>query len=199
MIDKALRFLTDELNTYLLNRAGGESSSPQEIVLTNVAKSNGDLAIPTEKLGLSLINIEEERVMKEQRSTYRNPNGDIETYNPEIKVNLYVLISANYINVTTSSSYEEGLKQLSGVISFFQGKNVFVPDNSPTLDPSIQKLIVELYSFSFEQQYNFWSVVGAKYMPSVLYRVRLVSFQEKRILEQAGPVTQATIGVTNIL
>jgi hypothetical protein len=90
----------------------------------------------------------------------------------------------------------EGLKQLSFVISYFQAKNVFTPDNSPALasyDENIQRLVVELYSYSFEQLYNFWSVVGTKYLPSVLYKVRLLSFQEREFTDSTIPIEKIGI------
>lgn len=195
MIDQALDFLTKEINAYLVQKNEPVSGTAPEIVLTNVAAEDGNWAIPPRTLGLSLINIEEDRINKEQKSSYRDENGDIQHYNPEIKLNLYILVSANFASgdaggsANTTGVYGEGLKQLSYVISFFQGKNVFTTDNSPLLNASIQKLIVELYSSSFEQQYNFWTVVGAKYLPSVLYRVRMLVYQEKRLLDQQLPVT----------
>lgn len=192
MINQAMKFLTDELNDYLGVQATTLSQPPQ-IKLSNVADADGKVVIPSNTLGISLINVEEERVMKDQRTSGRALNGDVEYFNPELRLNLYVLISANFIGSsggsnTVAPEYEEGLKQLSYVIGFFQGRNVFTTDNSPTLDASVKKLIVELYSFSFEQQYNFWSVVGAKYMPSVLYRVRMLTYQEKRVNGVQTPI-----------
>lgn len=195
MIDTALKFLTDEINAYLAMKNEPVNAASPEIVLTNVAAEDGNWAIPAQTLGLSLINIEEERVFKEQQTAFRNPVGDIEHYNPNIKLNLYILISANFASGeaggTTHATgiYREGLKQLSYVISYFQGKNVFTPDNSPTLPAELQKLVIELYSYSFEQQYNFWSVIGAKYLPSVLYKVRMLIYQEKAIFDQQQPIT----------
>jgi hypothetical protein len=195
MIDLALDFLTKEVNAFLVQKNEPMTANAPEIVLTNVAAEDGNWAIPPRTLGLSLINIEEDRVNKEQRTAYRNEEGDVEHYNPEIKLNLYILISANFAagdaggTANTTGVYAEGLKQLSYVIGFFQGKNVFTTDNSPTLHTSVKKLIVELYSSSFEQQYNFWTVVGAKYLPSVLYRVRMLTYQEQRLLDQQQPIT----------
>lgn len=181
MIHSALEFLTNELNSYLRNK---NNVMEDKVALTNVATQEGNWAIPNNKLGISLINIEEERVFKEQRAAYVNRNGESEQYNPEIKLNLYVLITSNYtsgeINAD-NTEYLEGLKQLSNVIAFFQQKNVFNTSNSPSLDPAIGKLVVELFSYSFEQLYNFWTVIGAKYLPSILYRVRLMRIQEREI------------------
>lgn len=197
MINKALEVLRDELEIYL-KLVNSVVPPDGFIVLSNVAKQNGEWAIPEDKLGMSLINIEEERIFKEQKFNFRNDAGDYEKYNPEIKLNLYVLFCANFVNTSSDINYQEGLKQLSNVISCFQGKNVFVPDNTPGMPAELKKLIVELYSYTFEQQYNFWSILGAKYLPSVLYRVRLVSYQEKRLLNQGAPITQMDITGTTL-
>ncbi len=197
MIHTCLSFLTNELNDYLKLRTG--SPTVDRVFLTSVATEGGGVVIPTKSLGVSLINIEEDRVYKDQKSTIINNHGNVEKLNPEIKLNLYVLISANFQNADVDDStddYVEGLKQLSWVISFFQAKNVFTQENSPKLadfDPNLTKLVVELYSYSFEQLYNFWSVVGAKYLPSVLYKIRILTFQEREFFNTTIPIEKIGI------
>ncbi|MBN3584711.1 DUF4255 domain-containing protein [Algoriphagus aestuarii] len=191
MIYSALEFLTQELNAFIKLKVGDPVGD--RIVLSSVTNETG-IIIPDKSLGLSLINIEEERTIKEQRSTYINAVGKTEKRNPEIQLNLYVLITANFQNKKqndSSDDYVEGLKQLGYAISFFQSKNVFTKENSPSLagkDPSLTKIVVELYSYSFEQLYNFWTVVGAKYLPSVLYKVKTIRIQENQLLESGDPI-----------
>lgn len=196
MIHTSLSFLTQQINEYLKLKTG--DSETERIFLTSVATESAGIVIPDSSLGLSLINIEEERHFKDQKTTVLNESGIAEKMNPEIKLNLFILISANFQDNPQQSpdDYLEGLKQLSYVISFFQSKNVFTPDNSPAMseaDQDLRKLVVELYSYSFEQLYNFWSVVGTKYLPSVLYRVRLIRFQEKEIKSTALPIEKIGI------
>ena len=131
MINTALDFLTKEINNYLELQNG---VAGDKIYLTNVADGTGTWAIKDNSLGLSLINIEEEKVFKEQRTAYLNDLGQAEHMNPELKLNLYVLVSANYTDFNgDAQQYKEGLKQLSYVISLFQGKSVFTSENSPAL------------------------------------------------------------------
>src|SRR5215212_597750 len=145
MLHSALNFLTQETNSYLRVKTGLPTADL--VVLTSVANSNGVL-IPNKTIGVSLINIEEERVMKDQKVTVRNTAGDYEARNPDICLNLYVLFTANFDNsngTDPSDDYIEGLKQLGYIISFFQGKNVFTPASSPsmlTVAPGIPKLVV---------------------------------------------------------
>lgn len=192
MIHATLKFLTRSINDYLKIK---NNLDEDKVYLTHVSGEDG-VAIPDKALGLSLVNIEEEKIFKEQNTTYINGDGTVEYRNPELKLNLYILISANYQNKNQndpSDDYYEGLKQLSHVISFFQAKNVFTNDNTPVLadeDPNIKKLILELYSYSFEQMYNFWSVLGTKYLPSVLYKVRLIKIQEEELVSSALPIEE---------
>jgi len=202
MLHSSLRFLTYELNEHLKLRTGTSEPGGDKIFLTNVATEDG-VMIPDNSLGLSLINIEEERVFKEQKGSRTN-GSSVEKLNPEIKLNLYVLITAYFqgsssdTSSDSSTDYAEGLKQLSYVISYFQAKNVFTAANSPSMadfDPEIKRLIVDLFSYSFEQLYNFWSVVGTNYLPSVLYKVRMVRFQESNIFASNLPIEK--IGLTS--
>ncbi|MEL6811871.1 MAG: DUF4255 domain-containing protein [Bacteroidota bacterium] len=188
MIHNTLNFLTTSINNYLKIKNGLDE---EKVFLTHVSDESG-VAIPDKSLGLSLVNIEEEKVFKEQKTTFINSEGGVEFRNPELKLNLYILISANY----DSDNYSEGIKQLSYVISFFQSKNVFTNDNSPAMaseNPDLKKLILELYSYSFEQMYNFWSVLGTKYLPSVLYKVRMLTVQEEELIGDTLPVEEIDI------
>jgi hypothetical protein len=167
-------------------------------VVTSIV-SNSDLAIPEKTIGLTLMNIEEDRVAKDQRVTVKNATGEIETRNPDIYLNLFVLISANFDSAKTedpTEDYLEGLKQLSQIITFFQGKSVFTQSNSPLLaliDPTIDRLSIELFSFNFEQMNHFWSIVGHSYLPSVLYKIRMITIQENVQLVPDGIVTNVEL------
>lgn len=185
MIHTTLTFLTNVLNEYLKIRLADPDIN--RVFLTSVATESQGIVIPSSSLGLSLINIEEERINKDQSTRKISNSGQTHYLNPELRLNLYILISSNFQDKVAddpTDDYAEGLKQLSYIISFFQARNVFTKENSPLLasiDPDIEKLIVELYSYSFEQLYNFWTVVGTKYLPSVLYKVRMLRFQNDEI------------------
>jgi hypothetical protein len=196
MIHNALNFISQEINRYLNNAAG--TANDKLVVVTSIV-SNSDLAIPEKTIGLTLMNIEEDRVAKDQRVTVKNATGEIETRNPDIYLNLFVLISANFDSAKTedpTEDYLEGLKQLSQIITFFQGKSVFTQSNSPLLaliDPTIDRLSIELFSFNFEQMNHFWSIVGHSYLPSVLYKIRMITIQENVQLVPDGIVTNVEL------
>ena len=76
---------------------------------------------------------------------------------------------------------EDAVKYLSEVITFFHTNNVFTHENSPTLDKNIQKLIIEINPNDTDDMYHFWSMAGISYLPSIIYRVRMVAFWKPSI------------------
>jgi hypothetical protein len=63
---------------------------------------------------------------------------------------------------------------------------VFTPGSYPNLDIRIQKLITDLYTVNFEQLNQIWSILGGKYLPSVLYKVRQITIDEDAIDYESG-------------
>lgn len=168
MIDKALTVLAGQLNAFLNGRFGSDGSD--RAALGPVPDQSKD-ASPAQPLTLSLVRIEEERVVKTQTAT-RKRDGQVEDIQPDIKLNLFVLVVAH------GNSYADALKFLSATVTFFQSRPVFDHTNSPGLDESIEKLLVELYSQTFEEQNQLWGSLSLRYLPSVLYRVRMLILQE---------------------
>jgi len=179
MIGKALDFLSNEVNDYITNIKG----EANRIEISPLADENGK--VPFDNLGITLINIEEEKVLKAGGAIKEIVNGQVFKSNREVNVNLYMLVSANF-----NGQYDEALKFLSYVVTFFQYRNVFTLSNSPNLDPEIKKLIVDLYSPTFEQQNNLWGALGAKYLPSVVYKVRMLVLQEQLPEPVSAPIKQ---------
>jgi hypothetical protein len=118
-----------------------------------------------------LVNVEEERIPKNPENFQKTSSGVVYK-NPKVFLNLYVLFISN------KSDYEESLKNLSYIIQFFQSSNVFDGIRNPNLDPRIEKLISDLISMNFEQMNHLWGMLGGKYVPSVLYKVRTIAVDE---------------------
>ncbi len=182
MIDKALEVIKKDIHDYLVRLPELNVTSETVVHITPVVKFNGDIAVPDNSLGLTLVNVEEERVMKSREAVTLTSAGEVSHLNPAVKLNLYVLITANFTN------YATGLGFLSGAIRFFQGKNVFTPRNTPGLNGSIEKLIADLFTLNFEQQNHLWGALGAKYLPSVMYKIRMLTIQEALARDEQPPV-----------
>jgi hypothetical protein len=168
MIDKALNFLRQEANTYLKLKTNDNDL----VKLSAIVNQSGTEVAPHNAIGMMLVNVEEERGYRHGPPTTLAANGYHTTANPELTLNLYVMFYANH------TEHKEALILLSHVVRCFQGKNVFENTESPQLGAEIEKLILDLYSITFEQQNQIWASIGAKYLPSVLYRVRMLIINE---------------------
>lgn len=189
MIDKALTFLQEQLNQFLVLRSGSPPGT-ELAVLSNIVDNNEKdmFNMPESKVIISLVFVEEERVIKSQDHYVRSSTGVMSHGNPELNLNLYLLFSANW----PSNNYIEALKQLSGTISFFQARNVFDAEAYPTLDPSVKRLIVDLYTLPMDQQSQLWQSFGGKFLPSVFYKLRMLTINEQMATGPAGVVDHIT-------
>lgn len=178
MIDLALNFLNTQLDNYLRAKLDPTNSSPF-IQLANIAWNDTDTsaaangANASSSAFITLVNIEEDRISKSPEAYVRHNNNTVTYQNPTIHLNLYLLFSVNV------SSYVESLKRVSYIIQFFQYQNVFTPLNSPGLPTGIEKLILDLSTLSFQDMNNLWGILGSKYLPSVMYKLRLVKISEE--------------------
>ena len=73
---------------------------------------------------------------------------------------------------------------------FFQFRQVFRYNDYLALeDAGIEKLMLDPISLSFEQQNHLWATLGAKYMPSVMYKCRMLTFREEQVSKEATVIT----------
>lgn len=188
MINESLQFIADELNKYLVLKMG-PANEPPRLVLGNVSRLfDGEVAAAglVNRVILSLVNVEEDRVAKQQENFVRT---DVSTRykNPQLYLNLYILFSAN------RTGYPDALQHLSYILQFFQFQHVFTPITHPDLDPRIQKLIVDLCTLNFEQVNHLWSTLGGKYIPSVLYKVRQITIDEDLTVSESGFIKEVQV------
>lgn len=167
MIKIALSYIKDALNTFL-------GAPPPVAMLGNIAFSQdaaGDNPPMKNQLVISLVNVEEDKISKDPLP-YRTAGDSIYFQQPAVHINLYLLFSANFDN------YEDALTALSKVAEFFQQKSYYTPENTNNLPAGIEKLIFDLYNISLDQVHHLWSMLGGKYVPSVVYKLRMLTIQQ---------------------
>ena len=168
IIQTILKYLVEEIN-----KEPPIPSNEDFAKLGNIARldstsgaSNAELQ---SKVIVTLVNISEELSLKNSPHYFKR--GDtLEKRNPTLYLNLFILISC------AEDVYENALAKISHIIGLFQQKNIFTADNASVDFPSnhVEKIILDLYSLNFEQMNNLWGILGGKYSPSALYRIRLV-------------------------
>ncbi len=174
MIHNLLPVVCGELNAYFKSRFDLDED---RLVLSNLMNQNGSVEVEgSNKVVCSLVNIEEETTMKAAPGTSSIGSSFVAS-GPDIHVNLTILFSAFF----SGKNYVEALKFLSGVIYFFQSKPVFTPSNTPGLSSNIEKGCFDLISLSYHDLNSVFSMMGTKYMPTAIYRIRMLTFNSDNI------------------
>jgi hypothetical protein len=175
MIDKTFAFLLDELNVFLKTRY---PSAEPHAVLSCLLNQDGSVPPGIDnKLVLSLVNVERETAAPSSTMQPRG-GGGYARVNPALNLNLYVLVAASFGN-----NYGEALKFLSATLAFFQSKPVFTAQTAPKFPKELEKLSFEMVSLDFQALNNLWSNLGGRYLPSVLYKARMLTVQDGWVTE----------------
>lgn len=167
MVQTILRGIADKVNTYLM-----EQSSSFSLIIGDIAqrdKDNGfNAPIGANNLVLTLMNIEEESILK--NNTPKEYIGStVQERNPVLYLNLYLLFSANF------EQYEEALKHITYVLEFFQvNKDTF----NVNVGSDVIGVKCHLHNINFENLHNVWMVFGGHYLPSVIYKLKIVTIQK---------------------
>jgi hypothetical protein len=171
MIDLALGFLQDRLNQALPRAAQGD---PHEALFVYVGTDKDDtVSFKPDAVSMLLVRIEEETTLRPpDRYARAAADGTRQRVEPEIRLNLWLLLVARF------PDYLAGMRHLSRVIGYFQNHRVFTPDNAPDLGAGLQQLLLDLVTPTFSEQNEIWGTLRTAYLPSVLYKVRLVMFQD---------------------
>jgi Pvc16 N-terminal domain len=165
MLSKAYNLFTDELNQHIDSEL---PDLPQEIVVSPRTEGN-ELVIDNDAITVMLVNTEEENKLRNQNQykvVYNNEGErSVRAKKREVRLMIYLLI------LSKNESYQQTLKQLSLVISCFQKKPI-IEDVDNQL-----KLIVELITMDFARLNEVWNSMRLSYIPSLLYRLTLVTFE----------------------
>ncbi|PKM20954.1 MAG: DUF4255 domain-containing protein [Gammaproteobacteria bacterium HGW-Gammaproteobacteria-15] len=180
MIAKTLSQLAAQLNRFLRHSFTLE----EDIVLvSNLNEADGTvLTQVNNKLALFLVGVEKEAASRVKTTLL--DTGFVRSANsaPPLHLNLYVMLAANF----NGTNYSDALTLLSASISFFQRNPLFTHQNLPDLDPAIERLALDMENLSIQDASNLWGMLSGKYLPSVLYKVRMISFDGADIYSQSS-------------
>ncbi len=168
MINASLQFLASQLNQYL--RIKNPIQEDMAVVSKLMENDGRESEHATNKLVLFLANVEKDSMVQ----THSKPEFDGArnvVHSKPIFLNLHVVLAANF----KSQHYEESLKYLSKAVGFFQDHSVFDHSTSPDLTPGIEKIVLDIENLNLQELSNLWSLMGCKYLPSVMYKVRTLA------------------------
>lgn len=202
MISHALTIIVNELKKHFEDVYSVPFTN-DEVGLGNLSEglavANGGAGVARNRLILSLVNIREEKSLKNQPNFVRNDVTLRTSYeNPPVYLNFLILATA------THTEYSNALLVLSRTIRFFQSGHVFTQDtvapasisiNAPTnlLDQLENfKLIFDLYSPSMEEINHLWGTLGGKQYPFVMYMLRMLDLKFRAVHSESGLITEVT-------
>ena len=160
------------------------TASPRQddwVILSDIVDQSGQpIQEAQEKVVMFLAGIQKETAV----STY-NPNVPVAgnryaVVAPPLYIDLFILFYANF----SGKNYAEGLSAIQRTITFFQQNLWFTHDNLPGLDARIDKLTFEMTNLDPTDLNYILGLTGAKYLPSVYYKVRMIPFESDAMQAQ---------------
>jgi len=189
MIDLAIAHIAGQLNQYL--RRSFELTE-DIVVVSNILEQDGNLAPNVDnKLVVSLVNIEKEAVTRPLSNGNTWDAGHSIVSYPPVYLNFYLLFAGNF----GGSNYLESLKFVSNTISFFQGQPKFDHQSTPDLDDRIDQLTMSIENLTMDNLSNLWSILSGKYLPSILYKVRMIAFDPRDIRTRVTTIIETDSSV----
>ncbi len=184
MINAAIDHICFQLNQYLMKVYG---LNEDVVVISNILEQDGSVSTHiNNKIVVSLVNIEKDSIpFRQQTAGPAGATRSLVTARP-LYFNLYLMMASYF----SGSNYREGLKFISTTLCYFQAQPVFNQQNSPGLDSGIEKLILEIENLDLNNLSNLWGVLSGKYLPSVLYKVRMISFDNEAVIDQPTGVSE---------
>lgn len=173
MLDSALHFLKEELNTYIEVKTGRQRENVVKFAKIQMPKN---ITMQDGAITVFLINVEEERLFRSGvAQNNRLTSGNTSRDSQSLCLNFHVLFIANF------NDYEDSLKFLSLTLKFFRSYRIFTQQRFPFLSPDIQQLTTELVNLTFMEQSELWQSLELPFIPSALYKVGMLVFPDDEI------------------
>lgn len=174
MIDTVMVQVRDLINQNFKNQHG---FSENKVVISNLVDLDGSSPLEVDdKVVMFLLNLGEEPSLKNHSSRLGAFDGTgFQSKSPILYLHLHVVFCANFRN----KKYIEGLNYLSQIVSFFN-KNRIIDTSSfgAGVSKKIEKISFELCSLSFDSMSHIWSSIGAKILPSSIYKISLIAIDD---------------------
>ena len=173
MIDIVLIYIRDLLNEHFRNEF---DISKNKVVLSNIVKTDGTAAQNVDdKIVFFLVSLYEESTLKNTSNRLSGKEGgSFASKTSPLHLNLQLLFCSNF----DSNVYTEGLSYLSSLIRFFHVNKIITLDHLNNSNQNLHRLSFELCKLDYDQLSHLWSAVGSKLLPSVIYKVGMVVFDD---------------------
>jgi hypothetical protein len=170
MIYEVIQTITDGLNIFFKTRL---RTIEDKAVISGIVNQDGSVAqLEENKVLITLISVE-----KEPTTVGLKKDGK-----QRVHINFYVLFSCYFSN----ANYSEALKFLDFTMNYLNDNSSIDIAESGLLKSTSSgglKVQVELESLSLDQISHLWGAIGAKTMPSALYKIRMIPLDSNSLKE----------------
>ena len=147
--------------------------SEEWVTLTNPVDHDGRISESARnKIVMALVGLQSDTIVGAFPAMTAVAGDQFARVAPPLHVNAFVLFVANF----GESNYPTGLGMLSRTIAFFQQNPVFTHDRLPGLPVEIDKIALDFVNLDLTQTNHLMGMLGLKYLPSALYKLRMLTF-----------------------
>lgn len=181
MILEALECISADLDRRL---RAPEESRPR-VAVSGLVGSDGTPSFEPDTIALTLVGLDEERNVIQRDSA---PAGRSLTRTSDVLyLNLHVMFAA------THKRYDTALRALAGVVGFLKSKPVFDARNTPEFPDALRQLSLSLEKLGYSELSHIWSYLGASYLPSAHYTLRMVAIGRPEPRELVPAITNVRV------
>jgi len=176
VLDICAKTILLELNQYMQARTGLK----EDVVVFKSCIGNALRALssstskPPNKTFMGVINLIEEDI-NQTGKTYVQQGNHYIVKNVPLNFYLHLLFATSFQDEHALA----GLQHLSLIVAFFQFKNTFNTQNTPTLqDTGVDAFSASILKIDPQQYQSLWQVLQTPYLPSIVYKVGLLSIAD---------------------
>lgn len=184
MIDRSMGFVVEALNSFLEDRHISDTAIAE---LSGLTTLEGDPPKNiANKIVVTVLNIEREAAAITSAPMPLRPTaeGGFVRTKQDLALNIYMMVSASF-----DDRYKDGLRVLSGALGFFQSNPIITPASHPNLPVGIRQLTFQMVNMDLQTLGHVWGVLGGRYMPSAVYKMRLVTIDDAWLTELVPEIT----------
>lgn len=181
MIKQALTLIRTSLDQNLKLRFGLNESV---VVTSRIIDQDGKTPLINQnKVVITLLNVEQETSRQFTGRFSRGGSDTVQDKSPSERFNLDLMFTANF------DDYEESLNFLDATIGFFQANTSVTQGTTSNVPKGVNKVNLDIETLNYTETYNLWSALGAKYVPSVVYKARLITIMSDEIVSISQPIS----------
>ena len=185
MIHHAVGLVASRLNQHLKVRL----QSPDDlVVVSTLTDHEGKPAAQVRnRLVLFVTDICEETAARSV-ALRQTAGGRMAVKAAPVHLNVFFMTCANF----DPQNYMEALKVLSHSVQFFQSNQLLTQQNAPEMHAGLEQVNCEINNLAEDTNSHLWGIHGGRYVPSVHYKMRLITIDGDAMQDEVPLVTGIT-------